>query len=232
MRAPVTISILLSLCVLFPSCDQRDPQAEFEALRDAVYSNPRTGYDVAQEYIDHFYSRKGKDKWVDDVCEIRDQYELMDDLFSNSFRSYADFITQAGEISSELTYSNYQGVRTTWKNLYSRERERLLAPLMEQVTEDSFDSFFKGQVWTICNDRYQTWDVESVDRVSLFTPVLAPDGTYKECSGVYRVHVRGNIFGFRTATPKVSISGRMGVTDSGQWDARITGYEFSEEPLF
>lgn len=134
--------LLVFLCT--SACDQRDPQAEYEQIRDAVYSSPKTGIDVAQEYIDHFHSKNGNR--VNEVSEIQEFYRLMDNFFSNSFRSYQEFMNQSKGLNEELSYCNYDGVRNTWKNLYGQERNRLLAPLMEGITDQTFDSFFKTQV--------------------------------------------------------------------------------------
>lgn len=222
-------SASLLAVILASACDQRDPQAEYEQLRDAVYSSPKTGMDVAQEYIDHFHSKKGNR--VAEVSEIRDEYHLMDNFFSNTFRSYPEFMSQAKGLNDRLSLSNYEGVRNTWKNLYGQERNRLLAPLMDGITDLTFDAFFKTQVRNLCDGKFATWNFESVDQVSLTTPVVVRDGTVKESSGVYRVHLRGGIIGLRTSTAMVSISGRIGVDSRGELVYERTGYEFTDSPL-
>ena len=232
MKRLVPLSILFSMAVLmavFSACEQRDPQAEFESLRIAVFPTPKAGLDVAQEYIDHFHSRKGNR--VVEVTEIRDKYRSMDDFFSQSFRSYPEFMKVATVLDKEMSLSVYEGVKNTWKNLYGQERDRLLAPLMDNITEDTFDSFFKTQVRYLCEGEYKTWSIESIDQVSLNTPTVIRDGTVKEASGVYRVHLRGSILGIRTSTATISVNGRIGVDQSGNKTAELTGHDFQDGPI-
>ena len=229
MRRLFNLFPLLLFAILASACDRRDPQAEYEQLRDAVYSIPRAGVDKAQEYIDHFHSKKGNR--VTEVSEIRDQFRLMENFFSHSFRTYQEFMSQSEGLNGELSYSNYEGVRNTWKSLYGQERNRLLAPLMESINDLTFDSFFKTQVKNLCDDKFATWNFESIDQLSLSTPIVVRDGTVKESSGVYRVHLRGGIIGIRTSTAMVSISGRIGVDPRGELVCERTGYEFTESPL-
>jgi hypothetical protein len=224
----VFVAAFLALAAI-SACDRRDPQAEFESLRIAVFPTPKAGLDVAQEYIDHFHSRKGNR--VTEVSEIRDQYRSMEGFFSKTFRSYPEFMREAETLDRSLSSCNYEGVRNTWKNLYSRERERLLAPLMNGITEDTFDSFFRTQVRSLCENQFLTWSLESIDQVDLKTLTVVRDGTAKESSGVYRVHLRGSILGFRTSTATVSISGLIGVNPAGDIVSERTGYDFMDQPI-
>ena len=223
----VVVALSLSFLV---ACDQRDPQAEFEALSVAVYTHPKTGFEAAQEYIDHFYAKK--ESRVAEVTEIRNHYRSMDEFFSNSFRSYADFMTRSRRLNEELSQSSFPGVRNTWKNLYAQERDRLLAPLMGGITDQTFDSFFKAQIRYLCEQQYNTWNYESIDQVSLSTPAVVRDGTAKESSGTYRVHLRGSILGLRTSTATVSIKGLIGIDERGNVFTERTGYDFLDGPLF
>ena len=84
------ILYLLLLC----SCEQRDPQAEYELIRDTAYSSPREGEEVAQEYIDYFY--KNSRAKITEVSEIRHQYRLIEGFLSNSFNSYPVIFSQSG----------------------------------------------------------------------------------------------------------------------------------------
>ena len=102
---------LILLVIVATSCEQRDPQAEFELLRETVYSSPQEGEETAQEYIDYFYKKKGAR--ITEASEIRDQYRKMVIFFSISFSSYADFLTKSRELNYELSYSSYDGVDFT-----------------------------------------------------------------------------------------------------------------------
>ena len=75
--------LFMLLMFLLCSCEQRDPQAEYELLRVTVYESPKEGVEVAQEYIDHF--QKNKKARKTEVSEIRSQYMKMDAFFSNSY---------------------------------------------------------------------------------------------------------------------------------------------------
>ena len=129
-------------------------------------------------------------------------------------------------MNNELSYSNYEGVRTVWKSLYEKERTRLLGPLMDSITESNFEDFFKAQVYQLCEKKYNIWEVESIDQLSLSTPTLVNDGTAKKCYGEYRVHLRGNVFGLLTKDARVSIEGTIGPDESGYLTPFRTGYEF------
>ena len=216
---------LMLFVLMGVSCEQRDPQAEYELMRETAYSSPREGEEVAQEYIDYFY--KEKKARITEVSEIRDQYRKMDAFFANSFNSYADFLKQGKDLNNELSYSNYNGVRKVWKSLYDRERNRLLGPLMDSITESDFEEFFKAQVWQLSENNYNIWEVESIDQVSLSTPTLVNDGTAKKCHGEYRVHLRGNVLGVLTKDARVSIEGTIGPDDLGNLTPVRTGYEFN-----
>jgi len=224
-----SLLVLSVLLLTIGSCDQRDPQAEYQILREQFFPNPQGGIDAAQEYIDHFY--KKKESRVNEVGEIRHQYRIMADFFSRTYDNYADFVSASTDIINELQYSNYEGVRKTWKNLYSKERDRLIGALLENITVDSFDAYFKTQVRYLCEQEFLTWDYESIDQVKIGTPQLTESGTAKQCSGEYRVHLRGNIIGIRTGIARVSISGVIGVNNAGNMVYQRTGYEFLEVPF-
>lgn len=223
-------ALFLSVAFLLSntSCEQRDPQAEYEQLRETVYSSPREGEEVAQEYIDYFYNKKGAR--VNEVSEIRNQYRQMDDFFSNSFSSYCDFINQSRNIIRELSCSTYEGVRKLWQTLYEKERNRLLDPLMESITESNFETFFKNQARSLCENEFNLWDIESIDQVSLSTPTLVNDGTAKKSYGEYRIHLRGKLFG-TPETARISIEGTIGVDESCNINAVRTAYQFLEKPI-
>jgi len=229
LKNRMIFSYVCLLLFVFASCDQRDPVAEYDVLCDAVYASPQEGVDVAQEYIDHFYKRDGAR--ITEVSEIRDQYREMVSFFENSFSSYADFLNQSNYLNSELSYSNYDGVRKTWSNLYEKELNRFLGPLMDSITESSFESFFKTQVREICENEFFTWNVESIDQVYLSTPELVNTGNAKEASGEYRIHLRGSIIGIRTKDALISIQGTIGPDITGQLNYVRTGYQFLEKPV-
>ena len=219
-----TFLCLMLFVLMCVSCEQRDPQAEYELIRDTAYSSPREGEEVAQEYIDYFYDEEKAR--ITEVSEIRDQYRKMDAFFSGTFNYYPDFLKRGKDLNNELSYSNYDGVRTVWKSLYEKERTRLLGPLMDSITESNFEDFFKAQVYQLCEKKYNIWEVESIDQLSLSTPTLVNDGTAKKCYGEYRVHLRGNVFGLLTKDARVSIEGTIGPDESGYLTPFRTGYEF------
>lgn len=206
------------------SCEQRDPLAEYEILSETVYSSPRDGEDDAQEYIDHFY--KNSRARINEVSEIRNQFRQMDDFFSNSFSSYADFINQSRDLNYELSHSIHYGVRNTWFSLYGKERNRLLAPLMDSINESVFDNFFKAQVRQLCEKRYVLLEIESIDQIFLSTPTLNSDGTAKKCRGEYRIHLRGGVIGLITSVTNISIEGIIGPDESGNLTPVRTAYDF------
>ena len=210
------------------SCEQRDPLAEYDNLCEAVYSNPQEGIDAAQEYIDYFYNKDGAR--IDEVSEIRQQYRMIQDFRSNSYNSLPDFLSQVREINQELSYSNYNGVRKMWTALYEKERDRLLEPILESITEYTFDDFFKAQVRRLCENEFNLWDVESIDQVSLATPTLDNNRTAKKSYGEYRIHLRGKLLG-TAESARISIEGTIGINDYGYINETRTGYQFLEKPL-
>ena len=227
------MGIKLCLCLMLPllitSCEKRDPQAEYDTLRESVFSSYREGEAAAQEYIDYFFSKNGAR--ITEVSEIRNQFRQMDTFFSNSFSSYSDFLSQSRELNDELSHSNYACVRNTWTSLYERERNNLLEPLMNSITESSFDTFFTSQARQLSENEFNIiWNIESVDRVSLATPRLVNDGTAKECSGEYRIHLRSNT-GLFSSTATISIEGIIGLNEYGNIIERRTGYQFTDRPL-
>ena len=91
---------ILLLVMLLLSCEQRDPQAEYELLRETVFSSPQEGEAAAQKYIDDFY---GKDRArITEASEIRHQYRLMDGLFSDSFSSFVDFMKKSHDLNKVI----------------------------------------------------------------------------------------------------------------------------------
>ena len=167
---------LILLVIVATSCEQRDPQAEFELLRETVYSSPQEGEETAQEYIDYFYKKKGAR--ITEASEIRDQYRKMVIFFSISFSSYADFLSKSRELNYELSYSNYDGVRRMWLSHYETVKKRLLAPLMDSITASDFDSFFQEQVKLLCDNEFDSWTVEAIDQMSLSSPTFI-DGVWQ-----------------------------------------------------
>ena len=76
-----------------------------------------------------------------------------------------------------------------------------------------------------------TWEVESIDQVSVTTPSPVEDRWAKEATGEYRIHLRK--FGmFRTGDALLSIEGRIGITDAGELQFFRKGYHFVEKPVF
>lgn len=218
--------VLLALLVV--SCEKRDPQAEFELLRETVYSSPQEGEETAQEYIDYFYKKKGAR--ITEVSEIRDQYRKMVNVFSLSFSSYADFLSKSRELNYELSYSNYDGVRRMWLSHYETLKKRLLAPLMDNITASDFDSFFQEQVKHLCDNEFDRWTVESIDQMSLSTPTFVDGGMAKKSSGEYRVHLRSNYLRL-PSTARMSIEGTIGPDESGNVVPIRTRISFLDKPI-
>lgn len=217
------------LCVLVvTSCEQRDPQAEFELLRETVYSSPHDGEVAAQEYIDYFYKKKGAK--ITEVSEIRDQYRKMVHFFSISFSSYADFLGKSRALNYELSYSNYDGARRMWVSHYETVKKRLLAQLMDCITTTGFDSFFQEQVKQLCDNEFDRWTVESIDQVSLSAPILIDGGMAKKSLGEYRVHLRSNIFKLPN-TARISIEGTIGPDENGNLVPNRTRFSFLDKPI-
>ncbi len=223
--------LFLLFVVVLTSCDmqKRDPQAEFFALRDAVFSTPQEGRDKVQEYSDYFYEKDGAR--IDEARELRRGYRKMCDFFAQSFDSYEVFLKESRKINEDLSNSNVEGVRKLWQTLYEKERNRLLGPMMDQITVDSFDSYFKNQVKRLCDEELRSWEVTSIDQMSLTTPELDEKGDKKKARGVYRVHLKGNIIGVFDGTAQVAIEGEIGVNVLGELFQNRIGYEFQEKPL-
>ena len=196
-----------------------------------MYSKPQDGIDAAQGYIDYFYNKK--DAHISEVTEIRKQYRQMREFFAKPLSSFAEFKSAGDDLNRELLYSSYEGVRKSWANLYGKEQERLLGPIMDNITEDLFDSFFKAQVMQLCEQEFLTWSVESVDRTNLSVPLLVSNGMAKQCDGEYLAHLRQTLLGvsFRTGVAKVSISGTIGPDNTGTPQFTRTRYNFLEKPI-
>lgn len=227
---------LLLFSIVLTSCDQRDPEAEYEVLREKVFESPHEGVEVAQEYIAHFnennnFLGKKKKARITEVSEIRSQYRKMDALFSNSYSSYRDFMTASHELNYELSYSNYDGVRRTWQSLYEKQRKRLLAPLMDSITESDFDRFFQEDARKICGNECSSWTIESIEKVSMTKPILEYNGTAKKVLGEYRVRLSGNTFSFIPSSARFSIEGTLGPDESGNIIYTRIKYTVLDKPL-
>jgi len=223
------ILFLMFFALFVSSCDQRDPQVEYEILRETVYSSPQEGIEATQEYLDYFSGKKGAR--ITAVSEMRNQYKKMNGFFSNTFSSYCDFIKQSKKINQDLSRSTYEGVRRLWKDLYGNERDLLLEPLMESITESDFDAFFKDQAkYLFRNEKgFIDWTINSVDQVSLSTPTTVKDGTAKKTNGEYRLHVStlgGNI----NRIAIIAIEGIIGFDESCNKFEDRTRFDFIEKP--
>lgn len=224
------ILIVLTIAFVAFSCEEkRDAQLEYEQLRDIWYSSPREGESAAQEYIDYFHNKNAPR--INDVYEIRSQYRKMDDFFSKSFENYATFMSESRELNAELSRSNYSGVRQLWKNLYEEEQNRLIESVLDNITASNFDSFFRSEIRKICENEFYTWEIESIDQVSLSTPTPINGKIGKEASGQYRIHLRGAVLGLRTSEAILSIEGAIGISDTGSFNYIRTGYHFLEKPI-
>ena len=227
-KSRIIIFSMLCVLLLATSCEQRDPQAEFELLRETVYSSPQEGEETAQEYIDYFCKKKGAR--ITEASEIRDQYRKMVHFFSISFNSYPDFLSKSRELNYELSYSNYDGVRRMWLARYEAVNKRLLAPLMDSITASDFDSFFQEQVKQLCANEFDNWTVESIDQASLSAPILVDGGMAKKSSGEYRIHLRGNHLGL-SSTARISVEGTIGPDDNGNVVPNRTFFSFLSKPI-
>lgn len=227
VREKFLVCFILTVIVA-TSCEQRDPQAEFELLRETVYSSPQEGEETAQEYIDYFYKKKGAR--ITEASEIRDQYRKMVNFFSISFSSYADFLTKSRELNYELSYSSYDGVRKMWLSHYETVKKRLLAPLMDSITASDFDSFFQEQVKLLCDNEFDRWTIESIDQMSLSTPILIDGGNAKKTLGEYRIHLRSNTLRL-PSTARISIEGTIGPDENGNIVPNRTRFSFLDKPI-
>lgn len=222
------IGILLWV-LLLSSCEQRDPQAEYEILCEKEFLSPRDGVEAAQEYIDYF--QKNEKARITEVSEIRDLYRKIDVFFSDSFNSYADFLNKSRDLNYELLYCNYNGVRRLWQSLYEKERKRLLAPLMDSITESDFDTFFKTQVRLICENSLGSWNIESIEQVSLSTPIVINDGTAKKSSGEYLVNLQLKAVEIIKNTARLNIEGTIGPDENGLIRSNRTSFSFLDKPF-
>ena len=143
-KATSLIWCLLLFVFMATSCEQRDPQAEYELLCETVYSSPSEGIEAAQEYLDYFHNNKKARKT--EVSELKRQYQHIDIFLSNTFNSYVDFLNQTRELNKELSRSDYLGVRKMWLLNYRERHDRLLGELMDSITESNFDEFFQVRV--------------------------------------------------------------------------------------
>lgn len=215
---------LTLLVIVASSCEQRDPQAEYEILRETVFFSPQEGEAAAQKYIDDFY---GKEKArITEASEIRHQYRLMNGLFSGSFSSYSDFMKKSHDLHKELSYSNYEGARKLWISLYEKERNRLLDPLLDSITESHFEDFFRSQITQLCKSEYSFWELESIDRVTLSSPSRTNDGMAVKAYGEYRLHLKGGIMGILNKSDRITIEGVIGPNEMGNLIYNRTGYQF------
>lgn len=228
--------LFMLLMFFLCSCEQRDPQAEYEALREKTFESPHEGVEVAQEYIAHFEKSNGlfgkkKKARITEVSEIRSQYMRMDAFFSNSYSSYGDYMTASRELNYELSYSNYDGVRRTWLSLYEKQRKRLLAPLMDSITESDFERFFQEDARKISGSECPSWQIESIEKVSMTNPILEYNGTAKKVLGEYRVRLSGNTFTFIPSSARYSIEGTIGPDESGNIIYTRIKYTVLDKPL-
>ena len=227
-KSRIIIFSMLCVLLLTTSCEQRDPQAEFELLQETVFTTPKEGEAKAQEYIDYFYNKDGAR--ITEVSEMRHQYREMDEFCSKSFSSYGDFIKESRELNNELSRSNYTGVRKMWFALYTKGRDRLLGPLLDGITASDFDTFFVSQVRLLCENEFSYWEIDAIDQVTLSTPTLNEDGTAKKALGEYRVHLSGK-FGLIKPTAEITIEGTIGPNVLGYVTPVRTSYKFTKKPI-
>lgn len=208
---------------------ERDADREYELLSEKLFSSAREGEETAQEYIDYFSSRNST--WINNANEIKSAYRRMDAFFSKAFDSYATFKNESRNLDSDFSLSRYEGVRKLWKQLYEQEERQLMEELMENITVSSFDEYFRSEARSLSDKEFMTWEVESIDQVSVTTPSPVEDKWAKEATGEYRIHLRK--FGmFRTGDALLSIEGRIGITDAGELQFFRKGYHFVETPVF
>ena len=170
--------------------EQRDPQAEFEHLRDTAFSTPQEGIEAAKEYLKYFYD---KDRArMTEVTEILTQYQKMDFFTKRSFFSYSDFVKQSREYDTDFSSSNYEGVKRTWQSYYDNQRRHLLGQAMDGITKNLFHKRFTDHIEQTCKREFKNWKVLLIDTISLTAPTLTDDGCAKKASGTYRVHLRAS----------------------------------------
>lgn len=223
-RTTIVLGNLLFFIFMLTSCEQRDPQAEYELLCETIYLSPREGIEAAQEYLDYFHNNKKARRA--EVFELKRQYQQIDIFLSNTFNSYADFLNQTRKLNKELSHSDYLGIRKMWSSNYKERHDRLLGELIDSITESDFDDFFKREAWQI-SDREFLSSIESVDRISISVPTLVNDGTAKKAKGEYRVHLK---LGLKNMVAEISIEGTGGIDASGNLIFVRTGYQVTKSP--
>ena len=201
------------LCILgCPSCDQRDPEAEYQDLSLTAF-NPQDGMDKAQEYMTHF--QKNRFAHIQEAREIYYEYASIQDFDRKTYYDLAELIEDGQELDQELSMSQSPGVRRTWSSLYKEKRKRTQQYILDSLNEIRFSPELSRAAREICAGTYMTWDVESVSEISIGPAELVEDGTAKRCSAEYQVYLRGNIVGRRTYNARVSASGRYSFDSMG-----------------
>ena len=157
-------TILVLSLILIASCKTADPEAEYDVLCSEVFALPEEGINAANDYLNNF---QDDDKAHNaEVKEILDQYNKMYYIYYTAFKqdSLGEYTDEEIRIIHELASSIYEGVRKTWSILYKEDWNRRYMILMNGITEDKFDSFFKEELGRLCAKYYPNYEIEALQK--------------------------------------------------------------------
>lgn len=236
----VFVSISLFACnnvnngasIFSPKPSFEDCERDYRDLVNASFSYPERALSRVQDFIST-YAETGYSR-VDDAYRIKIQVEDIKDFLGRSFESVNDFLYQANQKGNAIEKCEYPIVKFVWNNAFEDKKKSMFENAISKLTCDSFEPYFSSAVRKIVNDDYDNeqlfgWDIERVDLVSLSEPEDVPEIYGKECTAVYRVHLRGNTLGIDTGTLKIQIIGRLSLTTLGELMYKTKDYSYLEK---
>ncbi|MBO4659562.1 MAG: hypothetical protein J5637_08065 [Prevotella sp.] len=219
---------LLLIAFFLLSCEQRDPEVEFQRLAETSFTNVRDAIDATNDYIDYFYKKSSRH--LQEVYQMRTEYRVMDALFNESYHDYVEFIDRVNEAKNKGEDSSSAGVRETWRQLFSKKKHSLLDPGLEKLDKSSFEAYMSENARELCKDGTIFMKADECDVVELGEPQLTDDGFSKTCEGTFRVHLKGKLVGLLKSTALIKLKGKIVGDGIPTFQYKMVEYEIIEAP--
>ena len=237
---PIFIVLTLFACnngkggmIHMPSAPSvEDCERDFGNMVNGSYATIESALSRVKDFISTY--AKTDFPQLEDAYGIKMYLEDLKQFLDGPFDSVSDFIYLSNQKELTLENCNYPMVKAVWNKALENKKNELFEEAIAKLTKDSFEPYLASAVREIVNDDYDNeqlfgWEIERIDLVSLSEPEEVSGIYGKECTAVYRVHLRGNTLGIDTGTLKIQLIGLLSLSTTGELNYRTKDYSYLEK---
>ena len=206
---------------------EEDCERDYNNMENGSYSTIESALSRVQNFISAY--AKTDFQQLEDAYRIKMYLEDLKQFLAGPFNSVSDFIYLSNQKELTLENCKYPMVKAVWSRVLENMKNELFEEAVAKLTKDSFEPYLSSAVREIVNDDYdneQLFDceIERVDFGTLTEREEVPGIFGKECTAVFRVHLRCNTLGIDAKTLKIQLIGRFSFNTMGELKYRMKDY--------